>query len=336
MGVHKLRELIERYAPNAIKTSSLEKYNNDNIIMLGTDASMQLYRFLTATINSKNEGIKRKDGKNISHIIGVIRMTNMMIKNNMIPIWVFDGNSPDIKQETIERRVKAKHDASKKLIYAESISEIASLRKQSLKISDEQIKDVKYLLYLLGIPFIQSIGEADSQLVALTKSNIAQGIITNDWDILPFGGSNMLKDFSAKNITHINLDELLTSLKLTQLQFIEICNILGNDYCYGIPGYGPIEAYQRYVDANYDIEKLLQNVRDPDFNKEDFLNKFNAAREYYISAPVINPKQLDIKWNEPLYETLSQYLKENDLSDQEIFNITKTIKYLYQKYLIYS
>lgn len=338
MGVKGLITLIERFAPSAIKISDIKTYSShfdDKYVNLAIDASMQLYRFLAAMISEdKFEGLKREDGKVVSHILGVIKMTHMMIKNNMIPTWVFDGNSPEIKQKTIDQRVKAKHDASKKLDRAESSSEITSLMKQTIKISDEQIKDVKYLLEILGIPYIQSYGEADSQLVALTKAGITHGIITNDWDILPFGGSNMLKDFSSKKIININLEELLNKLMLTQEQFIELCNIIGNDYCNGIPGYGAVEAYRNYKKYDHDVNKLLNNTRG-DFDKEKYLIDFYAAKQYYLSAPVINPRKLNLLWKEPNYKALTMYLRENNFSDNFTNNFVCSIKDLYEKYLIY-
>lgn len=337
MGIRGLKVLIDKFAPSAIKMMKITTYNEgDESIMIAIDASMQLYRFLTAMISEKSDGIKRNDGKSISHIYGIIKMTHAMLENKLVPIWVFDGNSPDIKQKTIDKRVKAKHDASKKIPTAESAYERVSLMKQSVKISDEHIKDTKYLLEILGIQYIQAIGEADTSLASLDKVGITQGVITNDWDILAFGGSNMLKDFSMKQIININREELLEKLQLTQEQFIELCNILGNDYCDGIPGFGPIEAYKSYVRFGYDVTKLLDTVRDDSFDKIKFMNDFNAAKHYYLSALVINPKKLNLTWHEPNYDAISVYLKENSFSDDFIYNLNNSMKYLYKKYLIYS
>ena len=84
----------------------------------------------------------------------------MFTSKKIKPIYVFDGPAPKIKKITLEKR-KAKETAEQKQKNSKTKEDEIKYFKRSLVISKEQYDEVKLILSLLGIPYIQAEGEAD-------------------------------------------------------------------------------------------------------------------------------------------------------------------------------
>jgi len=104
MGVKNLFKLITQHAPNSISTKSIKNYSGKYVVL---DASMIIYQYVIA-IRSSGSDLKNTNGQMTSHILGVLSKTFMLLKNNIIPIFVFDGKPPNIKLKTIKNRKEKK------------------------------------------------------------------------------------------------------------------------------------------------------------------------------------------------------------------------------------
>ena len=89
--------------------------------------------------------------------------------------------------------------------------------KKSFSINTEIVNECKYLLNCLGIPYVDSYNEADSQCTSLSHyyKNIIPGVLSEDSDILIFGGHTLYRDFDFKNnqIKSININDILNYLQ---------------------------------------------------------------------------------------------------------------------------
>ena len=77
---------------------------------VAVDASMAMYQFLIATQSFSRKGapgvkeLKDADGNLSGHMVGMFHRTIQFLDNGIKPIWVFDGKSPELKSDELEKR----------------------------------------------------------------------------------------------------------------------------------------------------------------------------------------------------------------------------------------
>jgi len=351
MGIKGLHKFLETYAPNGIKEINVYTLQ-DKVVAI--DASIFIYQFASA-IKSSVDDLKTSDGKVTTHIYGILTKTLGILKKKIKPIFVFDGKPPSLKKGVLDSRKDTKTNASieikqikKKLrklqIDLEPMPEtvediqaqlenvakakeletiLTKLQKKAVSITYSQMEECKQIIRLLGIPIIESLEEADSQCAALVKSGIADFVASEDMDILTFGTPKLIRKLSSKStVVEYDLAKILSELGLTQIQFIDLCILLGCDYTGTIGKVGPKKAYE-LIKTYGSIESILalDSGFDPTNPKyivpENFI--YAESAEYFINPPI---KQIDsnsIKWAKPDYTTLQELLKTKyEYSDENI------------------
>lgn len=317
MGVTNLMNLIKTYAPKAIKYKNISDYKGK---VLGIDANLMLYKIVMA-IRRGGKDIKKGDIVT-THIHGLLQKIIGLRKYGIIPVFVFDSSFPDIKEETLKKRKKIREGYKKK--YEEA--QIKNLQDEKKKyfylqsdITKKEIKDVRNLIKIFGYQIIDSKEEADSELAVLSKKGVIDGVITDDLDILLFGGKNILKMFTVdkkKQIQEVDLDVLLKELDITQKQLIDIGIITGCDYCTKVKGIGPIKAYKLIKEY-----KSLDNLKKRKIIGLDFDHRI--VRDYFINPP----KQKIIKYRKTNLDTykLTKYLESFGYGLQDINKLLKKV-----------
>ena len=349
MGINRFGSFIKHNAPRAITENKFIHYRNT---VIGLDAPQIFYKFKMAMMNSEKEATRPKDGKTISHIHGFFYKALSYLNYAIMPAVVFDGKLPNIKKDkSNQRRISRKkaEEQSKDLDVTDKLydNNKIKLEKKMYVIKDEQIREVQQLLLYIGITFLQSYGEAETQCAALNSSNMTYATASEDWDTLIFGSPKMLKNFSnKKTVTEINHSVLLQELDITHSQLVDIAILLGNDYCHGIDGLGPTNVLNEYKKAGCDVVKLISNLKKynsinikngkmPKYNiPTDFVEKWQKAHDYYMNADIVDPKDITIKWSRPNYVCLKKFLVDengfdNDVVDKKI----NQLKMLYDSYV---
>ncbi|XP_049849949.1 uncharacterized protein LOC126320490 isoform X2 [Schistocerca gregaria] len=212
---------------------------------------------------------------------------------------------------------------------------------QNVDISEEMITQIKYLLRLFGIPYVQSPGEADAQCAALRILGLVDGIISDDSDILVFGGFPIFRHafLRGHSLDCYSLESIEDKLQLSQTDLIFLALLLGGDYADGIKGIGPVIALDivthfrgsdgpsRFITWIKCIQekKSLPDVHDLGFEPPDksfaqkHLRLFKTLQlpNNFVNLAVIdaylNP-QVDrslekFTWCSPDYKALTQYAK---------------------------
>ena len=311
MGIKNLYKLIDSNAPNSIIYKNIKDLNGKKIII---DASIIIYQ---SVLSLKKLNLKNEEN-DISHILGFINKTIMFLKNNITPIYVFDGKSPKIKENTLIQRNEKKQKIIDKMNSDDYNSDNKlNDEKKIFTPSKKQINEIKEILKLLGIEYIESEYEADPICAKLVIENICYGVVSQDMDLLTFGSKILIKDLSSnKKFKEINLDILLNELELKYIEFIDLCILLGCDYCPKIPKIG--EKTALFLIKKYkSIDEFLKNEGRKYKIPENY--NYKQARELFLD------KDLNYKINK---SNLNKIEFKDILLKKYNFNIKSVEKYL--------
>ena len=266
MGIKNLTKFINKYAPDAIKIIKNEELKGKKIAI---DMSLIMHQYLFAIGDKLNYKI------NALHIHAVLVKTLSYLKNKIIPIFVYDGVMPDIKDNTIIKRQKN--------------------NKYNIIITKEQYYETIEILDLLGVQWIIAPTEADAQCAYLSKNNLVDYVLSEDLDLLTFGTKKLLRNYKNNSKLEISLDKILELLKINYDQFIDICILLGCDYTPTIKGLGIVKIY-KFIKQYNSIQKVLMlssfELNNIIYNiSEEFKNKYTIVHNYFKNSKV---KKIDI------------------------------------------
>ena len=313
MGIKSLTKLIKNNTNNSIENINLYQLSNKRVAI---DASLFIYKSLIA-INTKGS-----NNKNIGHIIGIFNKTINYLSLNIIPIYIFDGKPPKLKQTILNER-KQKLNNNKILLHkSTNIYDINKYEKRCVKMTKEHIDDIKQLLSLLGVSYIHCDGEAEGIASELCRLNYVDYVISEDMDSLPFGSSKLVRSCVDKSIKRkdilsvFNLESILNELKLTHDQFIELCVLCGCDYCSNISKVGPIKSLQiinKYKSINNYIEQTKPILPNNYINNyKESIKIFNSYRGIFNNTDIpINKSILNIP-------KLKEYLLSFNINEKSI------------------
>jgi flap endonuclease-1 len=180
-----------------------------------------------------------------------------------------------------ERQQAAEAELTKLTEEGGAAEDIERQQKRLVRASREQSEEVKTLLRLMGVPVLDAPCEAEATCAAICKAGLVYATGTEDMDALTFGTPILLRHLqkaeSAKlpileiNLqakrnsaqfgrnsdailaqfcallpdaarTLLGLQAALVGLDLTYHQFVDLCILLGCDYCDSIKGIGPVNG----------------------------------------------------------------------------------------------
>jgi len=294
MGIKCLLKFISN-EENLIKKVKKENYKNKKIAI---DISILIYRSIISVRNSGADFTNQK-GEITSHILGLFNKTIELLHNGIIPIYVFDGKPPNLKNKTLEERKLIKMKAYDKMENAETEEERIKYLKRTVSISKIQWQQCKDLLTMMGIPYIQSPEEADSQCAYLAKNGLVDAVFTEDMDILTFGSPKIVRNLTSHKIetTEIVLSEILNSLDLNQEQFIEFCILLGSDYSSGITNTKP-ETILNYYKKHKNIKDTIEHMKKDNINIPNDIN-YEETKSYFLNPNILEVSNENLKLKKP-------------------------------------
>ncbi|KAI9552825.1 hypothetical protein GHT06_020707 [Daphnia sinensis] len=310
MGIKGLTQLIGDSAPAAIKENEIKNYFGRKVAI---DASMSIYQFLIA-VRSEGAMLTSADGETTSHLMGLFYRTIRMVDNGIKPVYVFDGKPPEMKGGELNKRAEKREEATKQLAIATDAgdtAEIDKMNKRLVKVNKVHTDECKQLLTLMGVPYIEAPCEAEAQCAAMVKAGKVYATATEDMDSLTFGSNILLRYMTyseAKKmpIKEFHLDKVLQAMSYTMDEFIDLCIMLGCDYCDTIKGIGAKRA-KDLIDKHRCIEKVIENLDTKKYAiPEDW--PYQEARRLFKNPDVLDPETIDLKWNQPDEEGLVKFL----------------------------
>ncbi|XP_067331878.1 probable flap endonuclease 1 homolog isoform X2 [Channa argus] len=273
MGIKKLADLVRSDAPDAISHKEISDYSGK---IIAFDTSIIMNQFRAAT-------------PQLSPLTGLLFRTLTFLEHDIKPVFVFDGQPPDEKSAVLKKR-------------AESAGWNSTNRTGT---ASSQTKEWYQLLELLGVPFIKAPGDAEALCAHLVKEEKVYAVASEDMDTLPFGGKILIRQLNAKKNSEVieySLPKLLTKLGLSQQEFVDLCILLGCDYCEKINGLGPKKAL-KLIQQHRTIEKVVLNINGK--NSQPHLWKYREARKIFLHTP--ETQALELRWTEPDEEGLVSF-----------------------------
>jgi flap endonuclease-1 len=281
MGIRSLTSLIKQKSPNSIQTTALYTLKGKKVAI---DASIFLYKSL-ANVRSNGDYLKNKDGKIVSHIIGILNKTMQYITLGITPIYIFDGKPPIEKKIVLDERNKKANESKLLSEQSESIEEKMKHEKNSIRIKKYHVDDLKQLLNLMGVAYIHPNGEAEAYASELCRIGYVDYVITEDMDTLVYGCPKMIRNCLDKSIKRrdvvsvFDLDTILKDFNMNMKEFVDMCIICGCDYCTTIPKVGTIRAFN-YIQKHKTIDSFIESKQCSNIPQE-FIDKYIKARELF-------------------------------------------------------
>ncbi|CAF3150205.1 unnamed protein product [Rotaria socialis] len=310
MGIHNLAKLIADQAPGAIKEGEMKNYFGRKIAV---DASMSIYQFLIA-VRQNGENLTNDNGEITSHLMGMFYRTIRMVEHGIKPVYVFDGKPPQMKSKELEKRLERRTEAEAEMSKAAEAGDEEAFDKfarRTVKVTREHNEECKRLLKLMGIPYVNAPTEAEAQCAALVKDGKVYGVGTEDMDALTFGADVLVRHLTFSEarkmpIREFSLPKVLQGLGINFEEFIDLCILLGCDYCDSIKGIGQKRALD-LIKQYRDIETILKHIDTKKYSVPDEW-AYEKARELFKEPDILSGDAVDLKWTEPDEEGLIAYM----------------------------
>lgn len=303
MGIKNLNSILKtKQNLKKINISSLK----DSVI--GVDFSLFLYRF-------------KYNQNNVLECF--MRQVNMFFKYNILPVYVLDGRAPIEKKFILDKRALKRDKVLDELKHLEELREklindedklsyldedINNLKKKCVFFEKDVIGEILNFFELCGIPVIKDNYECDWVLANLSKNNLIDYILSEDSDLLVFGGKKILRNFCIKEETAnlFELSTILTNLELNYDEFVDMSLLCGCDYCSKIKGLNCFQSYELIKKYN-SIENILEIS---DYQIDDYKNARNISKKEITQEKILEFKNNIIKKNFQIKE-LENFLNKN-------------------------
>jgi len=330
MGIKNLSKLIADHAPQAVKETELKALFGRKIAV---DASMAIYQFLIAIRQQSNSmSMVNDQGKDTSHLVGLFYRTCKMLENGIKPIYVFDGKAPELKSGELEKRKERRKDAEEKLSKAETEEERNKMKKRLVRVTKQHNDDCKRLLELLGCPVITSPSEAEAQCAQLCKEGLVYAVATEDMDTLTFAAPKLIRNLSSgradDKAKEYTFSKVLEGLEIDYDQFIDLCILMGCDYCDSINGIGgkkgldlikKLGSIEEILREKYDVDEFLDvEVTYKEKNRDE------EVKEEEIKEEDIDSK--DVKDEDAKSEDVKEELKDEPQEETIVDKSTESIQ----------
>ena len=306
MGIKNLNKFIQKTCNNSINKVTFWELKGKVIVV---DASIYMYRFLAEN----------------SLIENMYQLVSSLLYYEIVPIFVFDGESPEEKYDVLKNRKIKKEEAKEKYnliiknlvlenseVNEELKEELDNLQKQFIKLKKDDINNVKKLLELMGVNYFNADKEADELCAHLVIKQKAWACMSEDTDMFVYGCPRVLRYVSIMKCTTIMYDtkKILNTLNITLDEFKKICVVSGTDYNYNLCKYNTLDKTLKYF-IKYKKSKSLLDFYDwleknTDYVK-DKLTLFNSYLMFDTSN--INLNKFEQKTKLKNKEELKVFLK---------------------------
>ena len=312
--------------------------------IVAIDGYNALYQFLAAIRGPDGSPLMDSSGRITSHLSGLFYRTINLVEEGIKPVYVFDGNPPELKVKELERRKALREEAAKKYEEAVKEGDLEAARRYAMmssKLTSDMVEEAKRLLNVMGIPWVQAPAEGEAQAAFMVRRGDAYASASQDYDSLLFGSPRLVRNLTISGKRKlprkdayvevkpevIELSKLTEKLGITREQLIDIGILLGTDYNpEGFEGVGPKTALT-LIKTYGSIEKVpkgyLRTREEVDVVK---------IKNYFLHPPVTAEYKLE--WREPDQKGIIEVLvKDHDFNEERVKNAVERLSKAYKEFL---
>lgn len=297
--------------------------------VVAIDAYNALYQFLAAIRQPDGTPLMDSKGRVTSHLSGLFYRTINLLEAGIKPVYVFDGKPPELKSREISERMSTREEARRKYEEAITAGDIEAARiyaQMSAHLTSEMVRVSKDLLESMGIPWVQAPSEGEAQAAYMVVKGDAWASASQDYDSLLFGSPRLIRNLAITGRRKlprkemyvevkpelIELNSLLSSLKVTREQLIDIAILIGTDYNPdGVKGVGPKTAYQ-LIKTYGNLERAIKTLPGAKFPVPP-----EEIRKLFLNPQVTDSYSLE--WRDPDPDRIVELLvKEFEFSEERV------------------
>ncbi|KAG7222246.1 hypothetical protein INR49_016404, partial [Caranx melampygus] len=290
MGISGLLQFIK----DAAEPISVKKYR-------GQTVAVDTYCWLHKGAFSCAEKLAKGEPTD-QYVWYCMKFVDMLLNFGVKPVLVFDGCNLPSKRE-VEKARRERREANlqkgRQLLREGKLSEARDCFTRCVNITPAMAHNLIKVARARGVDCVVAPYEADAQLAYLTKSGLAEAVITEDSDLLAFGCKKVIlkmdKQGNGLEIDQSNLGRCRSLGNVfTEEKFRFMCILSGCDYLPSLHGIGLGKAC-----------KLLRLAKDPDILKvirkmgqylkvslvvpEQYIEGFTRANNTFLYQLVFDP-----------------------------------------------
>jgi flap endonuclease-1 len=266
--------------------------------MLAVDGYNAVYQFLATLRQRDGQLFCDAEGRVTSHLMGVFYRTTALLREGVLPVWVFDGKPPERKTGTIRQRIEAKEKAEGEWQQALAAGDLETARKkaaQTSRLTRPMVEELRQLLTALGVPSIQAPSEGEAQAAAMAARGSVWATASEDYDTLLFGSPKLVRGLAARGrggaspgAQLIDRAEVLSNLGVSEDELILLGIVIGTDFNEGVRGYGPKKAL-KLVQEHLGFRPTLEKVGLDPGEMEEVAEIFRHPLSVEVTPPAFGP-----------------------------------------------
>jgi flap endonuclease-1 len=269
---------------------------------LAVDGYNVVYQFLATIRQRDGQLFCDAEGRVTSHLMGVFYRTASLLREGVLPVWVFDGKPPERKSGTIRQRILTKEKAEAEWQQALAAGDLETARRkaaQTSRLTRPMVEELIRLLTALGVPTLQAPSEGEAQAAVMAARGLVWAAASEDYDSLLFGAPRLVRGLAARNrggtapgAQLIDRADLLASLGIDAEELILLGIIVGTDFNEGARGYGPKKAL-KLVQQHLGFEATLAKVGLDPGEAGEVAEIFRHPNAVEIPPPAFGPVDED-------------------------------------------
>lgn len=186
---------------------------------------------------------------------------------------------------------------------------VEKLNKQCFHIDPEDYTKTKNLFDKLKVPYFDAPLEAETMCADLCKRGLVDAVLTEDTDVLAYASCKFLSKINPRtgDCIQITMSDMLSRLKFTYPQFLDLCIMCGTDYNKNMFRVGPMTSYT-LLTKHGSLEVVDEKTK-----HDTTILKYIRVREIFTDYKSDNLKHVPY-CGIPDIDDLSQFMIVNDVN----------------------